>query len=518
MKAHIGSALIVLALIAAPLSADLGGITTTPINLPAKVYAATVGPDGNVWILTDQGKLGKLTPAGAYTEFPLQFGTSVFSLTSGIDGNLWIPGPNGHVERVTTSGVVTDFAVAPNFYFPYPAVSGADGAIWFYGNQRPSAGGSNTWKLGRIDIYGQFTTYDLGISDLSGSGDFLRSLVSGGDGSLWFIDETKNQVIKFSLVTKSIAGRFPIPSASSGSDDQMVLGWDGNVWFTRGTSIDRVTPDGTIMEFHVPSGGKPAAILMAGDGNIWFTEPDSGVLGQLVMSSITSGGSATFNESAAGIAPDVQQLFINVPPAFADSTGASAQVLNVVPNADICRYTVVVVDSNGHMRKLKIDVGGGCSVALEQVFLQAIPNAVAIDMKQLITPAAQGSTIGASGVRGPDQAAALTATLNLSAQPGMTISNVSTSDPSATVSFSGLKATITSSMSSVTATVSVSPPPGGQIGSIAGAAVLASSVTDPDPRQHVSSFFLDASSLGGRRGAIPPDLSDVVNAPIHRGH
>src|SRR5947209_3059932 len=60
MMTHIASALVVFAFIAAPLSADLGGITTKPINIPSKVLGMTVGPDGNVWILTVKtGNLGK---------------------------------------------------------------------------------------------------------------------------------------------------------------------------------------------------------------------------------------------------------------------------------------------------------------------------------------------------------------------------------------------------------------------------------------------------------------------------
>ncbi|HLJ75625.1 MAG TPA: hypothetical protein VKU62_13620 [Thermoanaerobaculia bacterium] len=328
------------ALLATPLAADIGGVTVSPVNLPAQQSEMTVGTDGNLWLITFGGKIGKLTPAGTYTEYSLPFTVDQFNipyaqtLTFGPDKNLWVVATNGHIERITTAGSVTDFTVAPSFY-PRPLiVSGPDNALWFFDRPAPAPGASFAWKLGRIDVLGNVTSYDLGIS-----GDSLSGLVSGGDGNLWFIDETKNQVVKFSLATNSVAGAFAIPSQSNGSDDKTVAAWDGNIWFTRGTSIDRVTRDGTITEFPVPSGGKPAAILMAGDGNIWFTEPVSGRIGQLVLST------TTVNETATGIAPGVYEFFL-LPPAFAGSTVASHSPIKAEANAPCPAITFLAPDSD----------------------------------------------------------------------------------------------------------------------------------------------------------------------------
>ena len=523
MNARFGCMLIALAL-AAPLSADLGGITTTPINIPAQPFGIVVGSDGNLWVLTSKGNLGKLTPDGTYKEFPLQFGlnnggsSNANYISSGSDGNLWITGQNGHIERITTNGAVTDFAVAPSLYFPFNPVAGADGAIWFFDRQFPGPNVSSAWKLGRIDIYGQVTTYDLGIS-----GDSLAGLVSGGDGNLWFIDETKSQVVKFSMVTKSVAGTFAIPSASNQKqDDQMILGWDGNVWFTRGTSIDRVTLDGAITEFHTPSGGQPSAILMSGDNNIWFTEPSSGKLGQLVMSSITPGGSATINESSTIFSADVHVLLI-VPPAFA-GLSAAAHALDIAPN-DKCPPTVHIgFDTFGRPFITFTPPAPDCvPVSLAEVHpvFSGNNNVTALDVAAnfLGSPVNQRrvGSVEPFALHPFAQTPTLTVVLNLAVAPGVAITNVSASDPSATVSFSALKATITSS-TSVTAIVSLSSPSAAQPGSVAGAVVLSSNLPDPDPRQHIASFFGDPSSLGGRRGAIPPNLSDVVVTPVKRGH
>src|SRR5581483_2992776 len=221
------------------------------------------------------------------------------------------------------------------------------------------------WSLGRIDIYGQLTTYSLGFNDN------VTGLVSGGDGNLWFIDLTKNQVVKFSLVTKAVAGTFAIPSASNqNGDNQTILAWDGNVWFTRGTALDRITPDGTITEFHVPSGGQPAALLMSGDNTIWFTEPSSGKLGQLVLSSVTPGGSATINESSANLS-DVVQLFL-LPPAFAGSSGAHK--LGIVPNANCTETKMAFSSLTGKWEMVTVQLPEPCAdIAAVGVIAKADP-------------------------------------------------------------------------------------------------------------------------------------------------
>ena len=345
MRSHFAVALTAL-FAAIPLAADIGGITVSPVNLPAQATEMTIGSDGNLWLITFGGKIGKLTPAGTYTEYTLPFTVDQFNipyaqtLTFGPDRNLWVVALNGHIERVTTAGTVTDFSVAPSFY-PRPLiVSGPDNALWFFDRAAPGPGASPAWKLGRIDVFGKVTTYDLGIN-----GDSLNGLVSGGDGNLWFIDETKSQVVRFSLATNSVSGTFAIPSPGNGSDDQTAAAWDGNIWFTRGTSIDRVTRDGTITEFHIPSGGKPAGILMSGDGNLWFTEPASGRLGQVILSSAASGGMPTINETAASVVSGVYELFV-LPPAFSGSTVASHGLLEADANNPCPAMTFLAPDSD----------------------------------------------------------------------------------------------------------------------------------------------------------------------------
>jgi len=56
---------------------------------------------------------------------------------------------------------------------------------------------------------------------------------------------------------------FSIPSPA-GSPINVAVGPDRNVWFTKGSLVGRVTPDGTITEFPLPTPNGGATGLTAG--------------------------------------------------------------------------------------------------------------------------------------------------------------------------------------------------------------------------------------------------------------
>ena len=74
---------------------------------------------------------------------------------------------------------------------------------------------------------------------------------------------------------------FPSPSGAS-SFNQITAGPDGNLWFTEGSAIGRITPGGQITEFPVPtSQGVPWGITKGPDGNLWFTESFGNKIGSI---------------------------------------------------------------------------------------------------------------------------------------------------------------------------------------------------------------------------------------------
>lgn len=90
------------------------------------------------------------------------------------------------------------------------------------------------------------------------------------------------------LACGSHPGNGPITTRGGGPTD-IVLGPDGNLWFTEGTGtsarakvfLGRITIRGTITEFPLPSGVVLNTIAAAADGTLWFTEFAAGKIGRI---------------------------------------------------------------------------------------------------------------------------------------------------------------------------------------------------------------------------------------------
>lgn len=81
-----------------------------------------------------------------------------------------------------------------------------------------------------------------------------------------------------STTTPAIAGtitEFP----TGGNPQGITAGPDGNLWFTEGNKIGRMTPTGTITEF--PNGA--GAITAGPDGNLWFAETNASQIGRITV-------------------------------------------------------------------------------------------------------------------------------------------------------------------------------------------------------------------------------------------
>jgi len=159
--------------------------------------------------------------------------------------------------------------------------SGADGAIWFFDRQFPAPNVSSAWKLGRIDIYGQFSAFDLGIS-----GDSLAGLVSGGDGNLWFC-ETNGSIAR-STITGQVT-EFQV-SSGFGSGCSITKGSDGALWFIDNGrhGVGRISTGGTASFFPFNNMGQLWQIVSGPDGALWITEPQSGKIARLDTSGVSA--------------------------------------------------------------------------------------------------------------------------------------------------------------------------------------------------------------------------------------
>jgi streptogramin lyase/putative cell wall-binding protein len=84
--------------------------------------------------------------------------------------------------------------------------------------------------------------------------------------------------------------------ASTEYPGPIVAGPDGNVWFTSGANLGRVTPAGVITEFPagLPTGEIVAGLAVGPDGNLWFTDSFTGTTSGLIVRMTPTGGTTLF--------------------------------------------------------------------------------------------------------------------------------------------------------------------------------------------------------------------------------
>jgi|GEM_PF-6185343 len=238
------------------------------------VSALTSGPDGNVWF-TDSAahKIGRITPAGTITEFALSSSSSPAHITPGHDGSLWFTdNALDEIARITVQGVVTEFplsAAGPAALVggvPEEIVTAQDGSLWF--------SLANPGELGRLSTSGVFTDFQLGNVQPD-------NLTAGSDGNIWYIDRLHNQIGR--VTPAGAITSFHLPSAGAGTANPLALtlGPDGNLWFSEGSTggqIGCVTSTGSFTMFDLAAGHAAFGIQAGPDSSLWFTE--SGRIGR----------------------------------------------------------------------------------------------------------------------------------------------------------------------------------------------------------------------------------------------
>ena len=211
-----------------------------------------------------QTEIGRITPDGVITEFqiPTPKGNPL-DLTVGPDGNLWFtetilsapfPGLPGKIARITPDGTITEFPAPSALDQPNLITAGPDGNLWFTAGDGVTGSSAYTDRIGRITPDGTITEFPTPAVNTD-----VSSIAAGPDGNLWFIE-----------VTYTDAGNH-VPQTGH---------------------IGRITPDGTITEFALPSnpGGTlpslsteitlgPGGLLWSSVGNsylggtIWQVDP-----------------------------------------------------------------------------------------------------------------------------------------------------------------------------------------------------------------------------------------------------
>jgi streptogramin lyase len=201
-------------------------------------------------------------------------------MARGSDGNLWFTTtlPYG-IGRITPTGVITLFP-DPNNGCVGEVTSGPDGNIWFLESESPPLCNTPITRIGRITPAGVITEFT--IPPFLGNRDVINQLIVGPDGNLWFTSLTfvarkvSNGFIG-RVTPAGVVTEFGTPTPVS-YPEAIAFGSDGNLWFTEAgaKAIGRITPAGQVTEFPMAPGCaspcSPNSMLVRGsDGNLWFT-------------------------------------------------------------------------------------------------------------------------------------------------------------------------------------------------------------------------------------------------------
>jgi virginiamycin B lyase len=119
-----------------------------------------------------------------------------------------------------------------------------------------------------------------------------RAIALGSDGNIWFGEFGGGKIGR--ITPQGVITEFPIPTPDSGPR-ALAAGPDGNIWFSEfnASKIGRITPRGEITEFTLPRPNSgPGDITAGADGHMWFVElagtmdgrkPDGNRVGRITM-------------------------------------------------------------------------------------------------------------------------------------------------------------------------------------------------------------------------------------------
>ncbi len=135
-----------------------------------------------------------------------------------------------------------------------------DGNVWFM-----VTGGA----IGCVTSGGQITELPVPLAspNLAMSEDMIAQ---GGGGNLWFTESNNETGFLGRLTPEGTIAQFALPSGHYASG--IAAGPDGNEWITESTGqIGTITPDGALTEISLPAGETGGGIVTGADGALWFT-------------------------------------------------------------------------------------------------------------------------------------------------------------------------------------------------------------------------------------------------------
>lgn len=115
--------------------------TNASYTVPAAVgniIDMTVGSDGNLWFNNSLGRVGSMSPTGAFITYDFGYVSSsgFRRIAAGVDGNIWLTRNNGTLSKLSPTGSITGYTVFPanaTYYSLGAITAGKDGNLWLTG-------------------------------------------------------------------------------------------------------------------------------------------------------------------------------------------------------------------------------------------------------------------------------------------------------------------------------------------------------------------------------------------------
>jgi streptogramin lyase len=243
-----------------------GNVTTLRPPGISRPDGIVSGADGALWFASSgTSSIGWLDPvSGASGTFTAAGLRKPRRLALGADGNVWFTDPEANaVGRISPRGDIAVFS-GPDMAQPWDLTAGPDGAVWFTNRYRPYSW-SNA-SIGRITPTGVTSSFTTGPS-------YVGEITTGADGNLWFGVELFDHGWLARMTPSGVVTSFSRDDDQAAGEPQgLVLGPDGDVWFTRiYDTVGHISPSGVVttvtdhLKIHEPSG-----IAVGPGGDLWF--------------------------------------------------------------------------------------------------------------------------------------------------------------------------------------------------------------------------------------------------------
>lgn len=213
------------------------------------------GPDGNMWVTTEQNSIVRVKPDGSAEKFePGGMTQPAFGITVGPDGNLWAAQATAVIRIPPGNPLGADQTSITGLAGGQGITTGDDGNIWL-------AGTDKLVKIPPANPTGFVITPITGLSP--------RGMATGSDGLLWMTDISTGRLL--STTTSNPAATTPF--VVGGGPQDVAAGPNGQVAYANPVSspqsVGRITPGGSPQVTNLEN-TDPFGVVFGQDGAYWF--------------------------------------------------------------------------------------------------------------------------------------------------------------------------------------------------------------------------------------------------------